>query len=352
MKHAKVAEADAEDAKRLLSRLGVSDRSRMVKHSRSYVYFPVLDIDAKAKKLICRAGIRIVEAPGAKAVGRMDYKERLGRILGRNETKQMARGYELLGNIAIIEISEGLKEKEKAIAQALMDSNPGIKTVLAKAGAVSGIYRVRRLRYISGARNYVAAYSENNCRFVFDVRKVFFSGKLSYERSRIAKLVRDGERVMVVGAGVGPFAIEIAKSHPKAKVTGIEINRHAYDYMIGNIRLNKAQNVKAALGDARKICSRYANSSDRIIIPMPTTSLEFLDAIMAMAKRRAVVHIYAFGGTDSVLDDSWKKIMAHAKENRYSARLLGHRIVRPYSAKEVELAIDFMIDKAGRRKKR
>ena len=41
-------------------------------------------------------------------------------------------------------------------------------------------------------------------------------------------------------AGVGPFAIEIAKSHPRASVLAIELNPSAYGYMLKNIRLNKA----------------------------------------------------------------------------------------------------------------
>jgi tRNA (guanine37-N1)-methyltransferase len=197
MKYAKVARCDAENAKRLLSNLGAFDRSRNVRHSRSYVYFPVLDTDAKAKKLISKAMAEIVEIKGARPEVRAGYNEKMSGILNKRENKYIARGYELLGNIAIIEISDRLKSKEKAIADALMGSNPRVKTVLAKAGAVHGVYRTRSLRYVSGARNYVATYNENGCAFRFDVRRVFFSGKLSYERSRVSSLVHEIGRAHV-----------------------------------------------------------------------------------------------------------------------------------------------------------
>ena len=346
MKYAKVPKANAENAKRLLSGLGAFDASRDVKHSRSYVYFPVLDIDAKAKKLIYKAGIGIVDARGRKSEARIDYNDRLGRILKRSEMDYIARGYELLGNIAVIEISEKLKGKEKDIAQAVLDSNPSVKTVLAKAGAVSGPYRTRRFRYIKGIRSYIATYHENGSTFRFDVRKVFFSGKLAYERSRVSSLVHDGERVVVVGAGVGPFVVEIAKTHPSAEVIGIELNRHAYGYMLENIRLNKAPNAKAVLGDAGKIYKDYRGYADRIVIPMPTTSPEFLDQIIAMARKSATVHMYMFVGNDDAdSEGAWEKIKEHAKKNKYKVRLLGRRVVRPYSAREVESVIDFRISK-------
>lgn len=345
MEYAKVRKAGAESAKRLLSGLGAFDASRDAMHSRSYVYFPVLDTDAKAKKLISRAGMVVVRMRGARRAAKTDYNEVLDSILTRKERGLIARGYELLGGITIIEISKELKNKEKRIAHALMRANPRVKTVLAKAGGVYGVYRKRRLRYIAGAKDYTAEYRENGCTFRFDVRKVFFSSKLSYERSRIVSLVRDNERVVVVGAGVGPFAIEIAKRRKNAMVVGIEPNRYAYNSMLENIRINKTRNVEADLGDVRKAYTKHKNFADRIIVPVPTSGLGFLDSVIAMAKKKSVIHIYVFGKTGSVLADSWEKIKAHARMNGYKAKLLGHRIVRPYSAKEAELCIDFRIEK-------
>ncbi len=349
MQYAKIPERDAENARRLLSSLSAFDRSRETVHSRSYVYFPVIVTDAKAKKLISKAGIALVGMRSAKRSVRVDYREALEKILSVREREQLARGYELLGNLAIIELSDELKKKEKRIAQALMAATPRVRTVLAKVGGVYGVYRKRKLRHIAGAKNYIAEYRENNCTFRFDARQVFFSSKLSFERSRVTSLVRNKEHVIVVGAGVGPFVIEIAKGHPDTVVIGIEPNKHAYDAMKHNIMFNKTQNAKAEFGDVRKVCGRYVGYADRIIVPMPTVSLDFLDPIVRMAKRKSVIHLYVFGSAESVLADSWKRIRTHAKDEGYKARMLGHRVVRPYSAKEVELVIDFSVDKISRK---
>ena len=103
----------------------------------------------------------------------------------------MARGYDLLGNIAIIEEESRAKEREKA--KELLGTHKQVRTVLAKAGAVTGVYRIRKVRYVAGERNYTADYRENNCLFRFDVRKTFFSNRLSFERTRILGLVKPKE---------------------------------------------------------------------------------------------------------------------------------------------------------------
>jgi tRNA G37 N-methylase Trm5 len=98
-------------------------------------------------------------------------------------------------------------------------------------------------------------------------------------------------------------------------------------------------------GDVKKKCRPYTGFADRIIMPLPWSSLDFLDEALLVAKRRAVVHIYLFGKTDSVLSEAWKKIREHAKRNLYTAKKTGTRIVRTYSPTESEIVIDYTISK-------
>lgn len=256
-------------------------------------------------------------------------------------------GYELLGDIAIIEFKGGRKG-EVALGRELMGRNPLIKTVLAKAGPVTGKYRVRKLRHVCGRRNYLAHYRENGCSFIFDVRKTFFSSKLSFERSRILAQVREGENVMVMFSGVGPFAIEIAKARRSASVIGIEANPDSHRYMLGNIRLNKVSNVTAVKGDVKRAAKRHASFADRVIMPLPWSSLDFLGEALLVSKRKATVHIYVIGDANTVVEHAWRRIREHAKENAYAAKRLFTRVVRTYSPKEVEMVIDYTITKRGK----
>ncbi|MDE1868355.1 MAG: RsmD family RNA methyltransferase [Candidatus Micrarchaeota archaeon] len=255
----------------------------------------------------------------------------------------MARGYDLLGNIAVIEPMGRIEERKKA--QELMKTHEHITTVLAKAGAVSGRYRTRKHRYVAGKRTKIAIYKENGCTFKFNVDTSFFSNRLSYERSRIMALVRKKENVMVMFAGVGPFAIEIAKTRKDANVAAVELNKNAYKYMLENIKLNKAQNVVAINSDVKKIPQKYKGFADRVVMPMPKSSLLFLDQAFMVAKKRCVVHIYSFGNSETASDDVYGAIKEHAKKNGYKVKRLLERTVRPYSAKEIEIVIDFQISR-------
>lgn len=255
----------------------------------------------------------------------------------------MARGYDLLGNIAVIEPMGRPEERKKA--HELMKTHAHITTVLAKAGAVSGRYRTRKHRFVAGKRTKIAVYKENGCTFRFNVDKSFFSNRLSYERSRIMALAKKGENVMVMFAGVGPFAIEIAKSHPKSEVVAVELNRNAYKYMLENIKLNKVQNVTALNCDVRKIPRKYNGFADRIVMPMPKSSLMFLDRVLNVVKSRCIVHLYSFGNSETAFDDVYGLIKEHAKKNGYRVKPILERAVRPYSAKEIEIVLDFLVIK-------
>lgn len=253
----------------------------------------------------------------------------------------MAKGYDILGNIAIIDVEKG----ERATAKKIMAEHSMVTTVIAKAGAVSGKYRIRKFRYVAGEKTYVATYKENNCIFKFDVRKSFFSNRLSFERARILDLVKEKETVLVMFAGVGPFAIEIAKSHPKAKVVAIELNKEAYKSMVDNMTANKIKNMTAVLGDVSTASNRYKNSSNRIIMPLPMKSMEFLDQVLLVAKKDAIVHIYTFGSKESAFAEARQKISEHAKQKGYKVSFLFERVARDYSFNQIEVAVDYKIRK-------
>lgn len=260
-----------------------------------------------------------------------------------NQAKSKIR-YDLLGTTAIIEF-KGSRADAKKAALELMKFDQRAKTVLLKAGPVEGKFRTRKLSYLAGEKKYIVEYRENNCIFKFDPRKTFFSSRLSFERSRILALAKNGEDICVMFAGVGPFAIELAKKFKGSIVTAIEANPSAVKYMKENIALNRTPNVIPVEGDVKKMAKDYQNSADRIIMPLPWSSLDFLDEAFEVAKKRATVHLYIFGKSKGLEANSWKKIMAHAKRNKYLAKKLFVRDVRTYSATDSEIVIDYSIRK-------
>ncbi len=344
MQYLEVRKQYAQNAKSFLSKNNMLANGFKVLHSARYVYFPLTIYPASNKNLAhfadsVGAKIKEREASHEKSRGKPDYEEELKKMLKPEERKELARGYDPFGSIAIIELSDKLKPKEAEIGKALIKGSSTVTTVLAKSGPVKGIYRTRSVRYVAGKHTYMASYRENGCSFVFDVRKVFFSPRLSYERSRISKLVKDGEKVAVPFAGVGPFAIEIARSHPKASVLAIELNPSAYGYMLKNIELNRVANIRAYNGDFGKLAAMHKGFADRVVMPMPKTSLDFIKAACIIAKDSAIFHIYSFCDADGV-DEAVEDMAKRFREENRDFTLIGVRTVRPYSKDEIEIVVD------------
>jgi tRNA (guanine37-N1)-methyltransferase len=345
MHYARIDREHAESMKRLLVKKNAFDRNGAVLHSESYVLFPVSIATGSIKKLIKESGGSLISKNVKKSAPTQTYRETIADILTKKERGMLARGYDLLGNIAIIEIDGKLRKKEKRIAAAIMRTSKGIETVLAKAGPVSGRYRTRSLRYVAGKRSHMADYNENGCRFIFDVRKSFFSNRLSFERNRISSMSKKSENVIVMFAGVGPFAIEVAKRNPKANVVAIELNGDAYASMCGNIMLNKAKNVTAVLGDVKQVAQRYAGFADRVVMPLPKDSIEFLSDAVGCCKKKATIHMYMITDRHNPGKEAVSVLKDHARAHGYRASASSWRIVRNYSPKEVEVVVDLLVRK-------
>ncbi len=315
----------AEDLRKYLKRKGLLSGKYRVLGKNEFIYFPVSSekSDALVKK--------------AKELG-AEFTDADFKLQHPERERRPAMGYELYGSIAVMEAE---KEEAKKLAKGFMLANKRIETVLKKGGAVSGKYRTRKFVYVAGKKNYIANYKENGCAFVFDIRKVFFSTKLGYERNRIAHMARDGEKAIVMFAGVGPFAIEIAKLNKKSRIVAIELNSYACKYMRENVELNKTPNVAVECGDAQKLSEKYRGFADRIVMPLPKEAANFLPSALKMGKKKCAMHYYTFCETDKVKQEI-AKISASCKENGKKFKLLGWRTVRPYSAREIEIVVDFI----------
>lgn len=269
---------------------------------------------------------------------RASYRELLIREIGEKKYAEIAKGFDVLGNIATIDADRTVAKK---VGKIIMDTHSGVETVLGKGSPVRGKYRTRKYFFVLGKRNYVAHYNENGASFVFDVRKVYFSPRLAFERKRVTDLVKDGENVVVMFSGIAPFAVEIAKKNKRSKVVAIELNRAGHKYALENIKLNKTGNVIPILCDAKKPPKKYLNFADRIIMPLPTDSYSFIGPAFKMAKKKCVIHYYAFVEDDGAHEI--ERLMDFSKKNGRKFKVIGKRVVRPYSSRISEMCIDFQL---------
>lgn len=333
----KVPKNKAEKTRQYLLDEGLFARDYKVFKDEKYVYFPV----TKEVK-----GYEAVEMEGEKFQRAKKLRELLSKILTEKEFENLVTSYDLIGDIAIVEIPEGLEKKEKKIGEAILETNKRLKTVAKKLGRVDSEFRLRPLKVIAGENRTETLYIEHGCKMKVDVAKVYFSIRLSTERKRIAELVKPKENILALFAGVGPFPLVISKSHPKTEIVAIELNPEGVKYMKENIKLNKMKNIIPVEGDARKVVlEKYRNFADRILMPLPRSADKFLDVAIAGAKDGCIVHVYNFAPIENSYDEIEKKIFAEAKKAGVKAEIVNKKIVRPYAPKIVQVVVDFRIRK-------
>lgn len=318
----------------MLSSSGILDEMYLPSHDGEYVYLPV-------KKEV--PPYELADVVLRRRAMRKGFRELLLEIVGKEESEGIFSSYDVVGDIAVLEVPEGLRAKEREIAEALLKADRKIRVVLGKESGMEGEYRVRRFAFLAGERRTETVYLEHGVRMRLDLAKVYFSPRLGHERGRIASMVRPGEKVLVMFAGVGPFALVIAKRQKDAKVYGIELNPDAVRYFDGNIRLNGMEGrVEAIPGDAREVVEgRFAGAADRVLMPLPGNAEEFLDSAMLAAKRGGTIHFYTFVGRAEGKVAAERKVLEAGRKMGRKIKILESREVRPFSPSKVQVAVDF-----------
>jgi len=257
------------------------------------------------------------------------------------------RGIDYVGDIAIVEVSPELKEDKKIIGQAILEADGHVRTVLAKSGVIVGVRRLREYEVIAGSANTETVHKENGCRYLLDVRKVYFSPRLSYEHSRVASQVEENETVIDMFAGVGPFSVLIAKAHRYVKVYAVDVNPDAVRYLQRNIAANGVLGkVIPMFGDVRDLVQRRLRGvADRVIMNLPEKASEYLEAACeALKPQGGVVHYYEFAEGPDLLNSVKTRLVEALKlTDREVVEFLSARIVREVAPFRWQVAVDVKI---------
>lgn len=206
------------------------------------------------------------------------------------------KGYDVLGNIAILKFERGEKAgKKKKIAEEFLKKHKAVRSVLEKSGKVKGRLRKIKTKYIAGEKTKEALYKENNCVFRLNVDSCYFSPRLSSERKEIAKMVKKGEKVLVMFGGVAPYAIVTARLSRAGKIVSVELGKECNRYAKENVKRNKFfDKIKLIQGDVRKKVPMLRERFDRIVMARPNLKDSFLDVAFPKVRKGGMIHYYGF----------------------------------------------------------
>lgn len=276
-------------------------------------------------------------------------KELLIAKLGKNAEKCIPSSFDIIGSrdgaIAIVEIPPGCERFKEVIGEGIMRIHKNVKAVYAKASVRKGIYRVRNYELIAGNEIREIIHKEGGVRLKLDITKVYFSPREATERIRVAKQVKPGETVMVMFAGVGPYALVIAKQQPAVdKIIAIEINPIAYSYMVENIRINGfEESIIPVLGDVKERAKEWYGLCDRIVMPLPKGAYLYLPQAFQCLKDKGVIHFYHWAPESELFVRGYFLLEKAAILQSKNIKILNTRKVLPYAPRIYKICIDVLV---------
>lgn len=229
----------------------------------------------------------------------MKLREALRATIPQEDLDRVNTSFDVIGDIAVLEIDEDVEQHKHAIAQTLLELHNNIKVVVRKASEHEGELRIQTYEHLAGEDRTETVAKENSIRLFLDINKTYYSPRSQNERLRVINHVREGERVLIMFAGIGPFTIGIAKNTQAQEVIGVELNQDAHKYAQINIQKNKAYNAKAIHGDVEDVVPGLG-SFDRVAMPLPHTAHEHLSLAANATKPGGVIHLYTFASEEEI----------------------------------------------------
>lgn len=343
----KVPKINGEKALTTAHKLGLVNKELEVQRDNTYVYIPLAKSPSQEeiqafKKQAINLEITTHKFPERKKFPKT-FIEILGDKLPPHLLACVPRAMDIVGDIAIIEIPPELEAYRKEIGNAILQAHKNLRTVLAKAGAIKGEYRTREYVVIAGEPKTETIHKEHGCQYHVDLAKAYFSPRLSHEHKRIALMVKEGETVIDMFAGVGPFSILIAKTHENVKVYAIDINPEAVALLGKNVRLNRVEGkVYTILGDARQIVKQKLRGlADRVIMNLPEKAIEFVGtACEALKPQGGTAHFYSFITSEEPLEKLEKRFREEVEKYGRRAKILSSKTVRETAPYQWQAVID------------
>ncbi len=347
----KVSKSQGEKTLAIVTKFGLADKSLFIQREQDTLCIPLVrepqgieltTLKSQVPKFTLQTSVF-----SEKNLPPLTLTQALQDQLPHELLAKVPQAFDIIGDIVVIDIPPQLKVYQSLIGEAILQTQKNVKTVLAKASDINGIFRVRDYDYVAGVHKTQTIHREFGCQYHVDLAKAYFSPRLSHEHERVAAQVKDGELVADLFAGVGPFAVLIGKRNPNVTVYAVDLNPDAVELLKVNIRVNKVEdNVFPVLGNSREISqTKLKASADRVIMNLPETAIEFVDAACnAIKPQGGLVHFYGFVRAPASIENLKQRFSNLVEKNgRQVEMFLLDRRIRETAPFESQVVLDAKI---------
>ncbi len=292
-----------------------------------------------------------------------------------NDVQSIPRSFDVIGDVAYLHSIPEI-EPEK-VGNAIMKKNKSIKLVVARKSNLEGTERApgkEGLITIAGAERtpLVTTHTEYGIKCVIDLNHTFFSPRMAQERLRICQQVARGEHVLVLFAGVGMEAFQIAGRTEASSVVTVELNEiavqcaHRAHRMLERNKAVKcdgaAERLKIVHGDVTEVLDGQLRDAkfDRILAPRPKEGAmdgdlgtgdggeKFLNVIVTHLKEGGECHWYDFVADNEfpTCHRSRTLIERVCKRHNLGVELLHVANAGSVAMRQLRVCIDFKVKNA------
>ena len=275
-------------------------------------------------------------------------KTKLEGVLSSQELDLLPRGFQTLGKVMILKLHPDLITHAELIAHKSMELLPSVESVYLNKGIIKGTFRSpENIEYVAGKRDPIVIHKEHGVIYKFDFTKIMFSQGNLAERKYFAKLVKQGEIIVDMFAGIGYFSLPIAKIAKPREIYSIEINPYSFKFLVENIKLNQLEGIiKPINGDCKEEVSKLSNNglrADRVIMGVFPAPKDYIKEALTLTKERGTFYHYE-GVTDRdnflSLYHEFEEI---AEDNQRKSKLVDKRFVKSYGPNLYHIVLDILV---------
>ena len=165
------------------------------------------------------------------------------------EIDRAPASWAVVGTVVLVEMDDAPRPAE--VGEALLALHGEADTVLDRGG-IAGRTRDPDPTVVAGIGETETVHTEHGTQYALDLATTMFSPGNKAERARMGEVVASDERVFDMFAGVGYFALPMARAG--ADVVAAEIDPTAYRYLVENAVLNGVQDrLRAFRADCRDV---------------------------------------------------------------------------------------------------
>jgi tRNA wybutosine-synthesizing protein 2 len=223
-------------------------------------------------------------------------------------------GYQRMGDTLLL---HGDAPTAEQLAALIAWENP---SCVLHAAVHEGVMRTPKADVLFGQPHDVT-FREAGITYTLDPSKVMFSQGNRGEKLRLRSLVRPGERIADMFAGIGYFTLSAALAG--GDVHAVEINPVSFAYLQKNIEANGlAGRVIPELGDCRE---KLTGIYDRILMGH-FEAPAFLENALNHAEPGTVLHVHGIGDRKNEISETvegagFTYVISEHKVKKYAGRL-------------------------------